>query len=114
MLAASIVKVVEEELTLRSIPEDCNIQSFLVLVITYNQSWNECFGIIRIWKKWELNELEQHVIWAPKEFWSEQKLKCFWKWHVTAEHNHCFKLPKMSGVLKGPNEQVQLHLMKET
>jgi hypothetical protein len=34
MLAAFIVKVVEEELTLRSIPEGCNIQSFLVLGIT--------------------------------------------------------------------------------
>jgi hypothetical protein len=59
MLASFIVKVVEEELTLRPIPEGCNIQSFLVLVIKVKP------------------ETSVHLIRATKEFWSGQKLKCF-------------------------------------
>ena len=30
----------------------------------YSQTWSKCFGIVRVSKKLELNELGQHVIWS--------------------------------------------------
>jgi len=49
MLAAFIVKAVEEELILRSIPEGCNI--VILGPRNYSQTGKDCFGIVRILKK---------------------------------------------------------------